>query len=35
MPGNQCDIGFSVKKYFGEFGADVSGRSGNYNLHGY
>src|SRR5262249_23957531 len=34
MSGYQRDIGLAVKKYVGEFVADVAGRSGNCNLHG-
>jgi hypothetical protein len=34
MPGYHGDIGLAIKKYVGEFTADVAGRSGKRNLHG-
>jgi hypothetical protein len=33
MSGDQRDIGVAIKKYVGEFAADLAGRSGNCNLH--
>ena len=33
MPGYQSDIGLAVKKYVGEFAADLAGRSGYCNPH--
>jgi hypothetical protein len=35
MARDQRDISLAIKKYVCEFIADVTGRSGNYDLHGF